>query len=80
MNTVPAAGRRGPRSKKEGESLAVERYTVDLSDYPDLVVIYLGMRARSARGQVGTRRHDVGVVRTADQASRLGKTAGPFAS
>ena len=30
--------------------MAVERYTVDLSDYPDLVVIYLGMRARSLRG------------------------------
>ena len=30
--------------------MPVERYTVDLSDYPDLVVIYLGMRARSLRG------------------------------
>jgi hypothetical protein len=27
-----------------------ERNTVDLSQYPDLVVIYLGMRARSLRG------------------------------
>ena len=31
----------------------VERQTVDLSAYPDLVVIYLGMRAKSLRG-VGT--------------------------
>ena len=27
-----------------------DRVTVDLSDYPDLVVIYLGMRATSLRG------------------------------
>jgi hypothetical protein len=32
------------RSKK------VERRTVDLSAYPDLVVVYLGMRVRRARG------------------------------
>ncbi len=31
----------------------VERVTVDLSSYPDLVVIYLGMKVRSIRG-VGT--------------------------
>jgi hypothetical protein len=30
--------------------VAVERRTVDLSAYPDLVVIYLGMRVRSLRG------------------------------
>ena len=30
----------------------VERITVDLADYPDLVVIYLGMRVRSLRGIV----------------------------
>jgi Domain of unknown function (DUF4188) len=30
--------------------MTVERYTVNLSDYPDLVVIYLGMRANSLRG------------------------------
>jgi hypothetical protein len=30
--------------------MAVERYTVDLTDYPNLVVIYLGMSARSLRG------------------------------
>ncbi len=30
----------------------VERATVDLSAYPDLVVIYLGMRVRSPRGLV----------------------------
>jgi len=30
--------------------VAVERRTVDLSGYPDLVVIYLGIRARSLRG------------------------------
>lgn len=29
---------------------SVERQTVDLSSYPDLVVIYLGMRAKSLRG------------------------------
>jgi hypothetical protein len=28
----------------------IERQTVDLSSYPDLVVIYLGMRAKSLRG------------------------------
>ena len=28
----------------------VSRKTVDLSSFPDLVVIYLGMRARSLRG------------------------------
>ena len=28
----------------------VNRETVDLSGYPDLIVIYLGMRVRSARG------------------------------
>jgi Domain of unknown function (DUF4188) len=28
----------------------VKRETVDLSGYPDLIVIYLGMRARSLRG------------------------------
>ena len=28
----------------------IERQTVDLSAYPDLVVIYLGMRAQSIRG------------------------------
>jgi len=30
--------------------MAVERKTVDLSEYPDLVVIYLGMRVRKPRG------------------------------
>lgn len=30
--------------------MRVERQTVDLSAYPDLVVIYLGMRMRRARG------------------------------
>jgi hypothetical protein len=29
---------------------AVDRQTVDLSEYPDLVVIYLGMRVRRPRG------------------------------
>jgi len=28
----------------------VERITVDLASYPDLVVIYLGMRVKSLRG------------------------------
>ena len=28
----------------------VQRTTVDLSKFPDLVVIYLGMRVRSLRG------------------------------
>ena len=28
----------------------IERRTVDLSGYPDLVVMYLGMRPRSLRG------------------------------
>ena len=30
--------------------MRVERVTVDLSDYPDLVVVYLGMRVRQPRG------------------------------
>ncbi|MFI6869708.1 phenylacetaldoxime dehydratase family protein [Nocardia sp. NPDC050406] len=30
--------------------MRVNRLTVDLSDYPDLVVIYLGMRVRRPRG------------------------------
>ena len=30
--------------------MAVERYTVDLAEYSDLVVIYLGMRANSFMG------------------------------
>lgn len=30
--------------------MAVERHTVDLSEYPDLVVVYLGMRVRRPRG------------------------------
>jgi Monooxygenase af470-like len=30
--------------------MAVDRQTVDLSGYPDLVVIYLGMRVRSPKG------------------------------
>ena len=32
----------------------VDRQTVDLSGYPDLVVIYLGMRIRSPRGLLST--------------------------
>ncbi|AGB23534.1 hypothetical protein Mycsm_03226 [Mycobacterium sp. JS623] len=32
--------------------MTVERQTVDLSGFPDLVVVYLGMRARSLRGLV----------------------------
>jgi Monooxygenase af470-like len=34
----------------EGTVMRVERQTVDLSAYPDLVVIYLGMRVRRPRG------------------------------
>ena len=30
----------------------VNRQTVDLSEFPDLVVIYLGMRVRNVRGLV----------------------------
>jgi hypothetical protein len=30
--------------------MTVHRRTVDLSAYPDLVVVYLGMRVRRARG------------------------------
>lgn len=30
--------------------MTVDRQTVDLSDYPDLVVVYLGMRVRRPRG------------------------------
>jgi hypothetical protein len=30
--------------------MSVDRRTVDLSDYPDLVVVYLGMRVRRPRG------------------------------
>lgn len=32
--------------------MTVERQTVDLSEFPDLVVVYLGMRARRAGGLV----------------------------
>jgi hypothetical protein len=32
------------------ESGARTRFTVDLSDYPDLVTIYLGLRVKSIRG------------------------------
>ena len=32
------------------QTARVNRQTVDLSEYPDLVVIYLGMRVRSLRG------------------------------
>ena len=32
--------------------MAVQRQTVDLSAYQDLVVIYLGMRARRPRGML----------------------------
>jgi hypothetical protein len=32
--------------------MAVDRQTVDLSEYPDLVVIYLGMRVRRPRGML----------------------------
>lgn len=32
--------------------MAVQRRTVDLTDYPDLVVVYLGMRVRRPRGLV----------------------------
>ncbi len=32
--------------------MAVQRQTVDLSAYPDLVVIYLGMRVRRPRGML----------------------------
>jgi hypothetical protein len=32
--------------------MAVDRETVDLSAYPDLVVIYLGMRVRRPRGML----------------------------
>src|SRR5207244_9939234 len=33
-----------------GVNVRVERRTVDLSGYPDLVVIYLGMRVRTLAG------------------------------
>jgi hypothetical protein len=33
-----------------GSGATPDRRTIDLSEYPDLVVIYLGMRARSLRG------------------------------
>lgn len=32
--------------------MAVERHTVDLTGFPDLVVVYLGMRVRRPRGLV----------------------------
>ena len=32
--------------------MAVDRQTVDLSAYPDLVVFYLGMRVRRPRGML----------------------------
>jgi len=41
----PASFRRGSRMKRE-----VNRRTVDLSGYPDLVVIYLGMRVNALAG------------------------------
>jgi hypothetical protein len=35
---------------KNNESGRRTRFTVDLSDYPDLVAIYLGLRVNSIRG------------------------------
>ena len=32
--------------------MSVERRTVDLSEYPDLVVVYLGMRVRKPKGML----------------------------
>jgi hypothetical protein len=37
-------------SEKPAKAEKTVRHTVDLSAYPDLVVMYLGMRARSLRG------------------------------
>jgi hypothetical protein len=42
---LPTSVRRHPRGMNR-----VTRTTVDLTEYPDLVVIYLGMRAHSLRG------------------------------
>ena len=35
---------------KNNKSARRTRFTVDLSDYPDLVAIYLGLRVNSIRG------------------------------
>jgi hypothetical protein len=56
--SLPATGCRKPSvlagegvHGRGGSAMArVRRQTVDLSGYPDLVVIYLGMRANSLRG------------------------------
>jgi hypothetical protein len=39
----------------------VNRTTVDLSDYPDLVVIYLGMQVRKLRGLISLLRNGQGI-------------------
>lgn len=39
-----------PPSELTENTMAVQRQTVDLSGYPDLVVIYLGMRVRRPKG------------------------------
>jgi hypothetical protein len=51
--------------------MAVERKTVDLSAYPDLVVIYLGMRVRTLTGLKTLR------LRPTDSEGRRGPPARP---
>ncbi|WP_309247510.1 monooxygenase family protein [Nocardia terpenica] len=39
-------------SSSERRAMRVDRRTVDLAEYPDLVVVYLGMRVRRVRGML----------------------------
>jgi hypothetical protein len=49
-------------------SARVNRETVDLSAYPDLIVIYLGMRVRSPRGVVKFLKLGRGIQQSVDAA------------
>jgi hypothetical protein len=49
MGKVPRTSA-SPKTTSARPSHKVDRVTVDLSEYPDLVVVYLGMRVRKSRG------------------------------
>jgi Domain of unknown function (DUF4188) len=48
--TVHGSATRASPGKEADVSAKVDRYTVDLTDHSELVVIYLGMRVREPRG------------------------------
>jgi hypothetical protein len=48
--TKPVKGQQTKENSRMQSKTNVTRQTVDLSSFPDLVVIYLGMKARSPRG------------------------------